>query len=102
MKLEEFNSKAESFGDFYVYYTKPGANYQLNLVGTTDFTPPYIADIVAKQVRSKTFKQAIHDMDREKEVIVFSYNSNKLRILPLNRIKRLVPLSSILKNQPLS
>ena len=103
MKLEEFLSKAEQFGDFYVYYTKEGTTHQTYLVGTTDLSPPYIANIVGEQMRNPRVKNAINEANKQGDrsnVAIFSYSSNKLRFLPVSRIRRLVPLSSVLKNSP--
>lgn len=103
MKLEDFKIKAELFGDFYVYYTKEGTNHQTYLVGTTDFSPPYIANIVGEQVRNPKIKKAMLEANKDGDrstVAIFSYSSNKLRFLPVSRIRRLVPLSAILKNTP--
>ena len=86
MLREEFEKKATKMGDFYLYYTREGDTRQTYLVGTTNFTTPYVAE----RIKNLTLK--------EDEVLVWSWNSNKARKLDLKRIKKLVPLSTVLKN----
>ena len=74
-------------GDFYLYYRKETDNQTTYLVGTVDFTTKYVAE------RAKN----IHLKDTE--VMVWSWNSNKARKLSLDRIKKLVPLGTVLRNR---
>lgn len=85
MKREEFERKASQMNDFYLYYK--GDHRQKYLVGTVDFSTPYIAERI---------KQLPLDED---EVLVWSWEANRARKISLKRIKKLVPLATILKNR---
>ena len=107
MDAKTFESKAQ--GDFYLYYRKSGSNQTTYLTGTRDVHEVNYADEkLPPNVRANTnpdgsytvIKNAdgtlkIHDKDK---VALWSYNSDKLRFLPLSRITRIVPLSSVLRN----
>lgn len=86
MNRQEFEEKARSMGDFYLYYRKENDNQTTYLVGTIDLTTKYIAD------RAKNL------VLKDDEVLVWSWNSNKTRKISLERIKKLVPLGTVLRN----
>ncbi len=88
MLREVFNTKAESMGDFYVYYTKKDTGLTTFAVCTADLTNQYIA----KATRFKSAKCT------EDQVVLWNWTSNNLITLDLKQIKKLVPLASVLKN----
>lgn len=91
MDKKEFERKAKEYGDFYLYYLKEGSrSLTTYLVGTLDTSSPWLQEAISNQARKPTAS--------EEEAVVFSFSSNKLRSIPYSRIKRLVPLSKILRN----
>lgn len=84
MDIKTFKAKAESMGDFYVYY-KEEDNTRFS-VCTTDFSTPY----VAKRVRNKK--------TRKGEVLMWNWTSNRILRLPVSAVTRMTPLSAVLKN----
>ena len=87
MQLETFVAKSEEMGDFYVYFTDPVLKVEKFAVATTDLSTPYIA----KSTRRKPKLEA-------GEVLMWNWTSNNFFKLPIFCIKKLVPLSSVLKN----
>lgn len=87
MDRNTFESLADQFGDFYVYYIRNDSSTTTTYaVGTTEFDIPYIK------------AKGTPPTPSEDEVVFFSFTSDKFRILPLSRIKRLTPLQDVLKN----
>jgi len=74
------------FGDFIVEYTNSVGKPKY-FVGTTDFTTEYI---------SKR-KQPIHSTTG---ILTFSWDANKFKFVDPRTIKRITPLSKILRNAP--
>lgn len=90
MKLSDFEAKANSMGDFYVYFTGED-NKPSFLVATTDFSTPYIQNHAKFKKKSKEPLVTDH-------VAMWNWKSDNLVMLPLTSIKKLVPLSSVLQN----
>lgn len=88
MKASDFVAQAEQLGDFYLYYAKEGAKGTTYLVGTTDLDNKFIK---ANMVMPKTPLTA-------DEVLVWSWSSAKLRVMNVTKIKRLIGLATVLKN----
>ena len=91
MQKSDFLTKAESCGDFYLYYRKDGSKSTTYLVGTLDLSTPYIQ------------KQILPGQDdpsklKANEVFLWSWSSNKLRKIDLAKVKRVSPLGAVLKN----
>lgn len=92
MKATVFHSKANEMGDFYVYF-RDEQNNPTFLVGTTDFSTTYIREQLAKQ-RNKT-KETV---DVTTHVKVWDWTRNRVAVIKLSSISKLVPLSTVLKN----
>lgn len=107
MDAKTFERKAK--GDFYLYYKKSGSSQVTYLTGTRDLHESYyIEDRVPKSAREKnsdgTYKIVCNEdgslhVDRKGNVAVWSWNSNKVRLLPLSRITKVVPLGTVLRNR---
>jgi hypothetical protein len=88
MKKDLFLKKAKEMGDFYVYYTWPGKAGTLFSVCTYDLNNKYIT----KQLRNRT---VVHS---DEDVLLWNWRFNNILVLPYKNIKKLVPLSTVLKN----
>ena len=88
MKKADFDAKAQEMGDFYMYYQKEGRT--VYSVCTADLSTPYI-----KTHKRMKRKQAHNPFT---EVAVWSWQADRLITVNLEDVRRLVPLSSILKN----
>lgn len=89
MNKADFHSDAEQYGDFYLYYGKVGSKGTTYLIGTADLTTPYI--------QSRIDQSMIAEL-QPNEVLVWSWSSDKLRVMDVTKIKKLTPLSAVLKN----
>lgn len=89
MNRTTFDSKAEKFGDFYVYYPKLQGTGTTYMVVTVDFDNTYIQRKL-KQYRPVELKDT--------EVLVFSWTNDKFRILDLNSVKNMSGLGAVLRN----
>jgi predicted lipoprotein with Yx(FWY)xxD motif len=106
MDAKTFESKAQ--GDFYLYYRKSGSNQTTYLTGTRDLHEShYIEERLPRSASQKnengTYKVVTNEdgslyVNPKGGVTVWSWNSDKLRVLPLSRITRVIPLSSVLRN----
>lgn len=85
MTKTDFVTQMEEFGDAYVYY-KNNAGRERFLVGTLDFSTPYI----------KAKKQ--QPLELPNAILVFCWDTNKFKQVRLDRVFKLVPLSSVLNN----
>lgn len=89
MNKVDFHSAAEQYGDFYLYYSKVGSKGTTYLIGTADLTTPYI--------KSRIDQSMIAAL-QPNEVLIWSWSSDKLRVMDVTKIKKLTPLSAVLKN----
>lgn len=107
MDAKTFESKAK--GDFYLYYKKSGSNQVTYLTGTRDLHKSYyIEDRMPKSALRATNPDGSYKIVQDKDgnlnvdskgrVVVWSWNSDKLRFLPLDRITKIIPLSVALRN----
>jgi len=107
MDAKTFQSKAR--GDFYLYYRKSGSNQVTYLTGTRDLHKShYIVDRMPKLALRSTNPDGsyaiVQDADGNVNVCprgritVWSWNSDKIRFIPLDRITKIIPLEVVLKN----
>ena len=106
MDAKTFERNAQ--GDFYLYYRKSSSNQITYLTGTRDLhESSYIEKELPDNARRKNSDGSYHIVANEdgsvnvlnnNRVAVWSWNSYKLRFLPLSRIVKIVPLSSVLGN----
>lgn len=87
MLRSTFDKKAAEMGDFYVYYTRKDTNVITFAVATADLNNNYI-----RSKHKRTYPLS------ENEVLLWSWTGDNLLKLDLNQVKKLVPLSSVLKN----
>jgi hypothetical protein len=87
MQQSVFENKANSFGDFYCYYQRPGTNITRFMVATADLDNSYIQGHIRGKINLK-----------EGEVALWNWTSNSLTKLPYTAIKKLTPLGAVLKN----
>jgi hypothetical protein len=74
-------------GDFYVYYT--GSDLKPTFtVATTDFSTTYIKE-------HRKFKAAKNIAIPKDHVLLWSWKLDNVTILPLQAIKKLVPLNTV-------
>lgn len=85
MDRATFVKDSNSMGDFYMYYNREGRSSFT--VATTDLSCPYI----------KNKARPIH-YNPLSEVVVWSWQADRLIKVALTDIKKLTPLSAALKN----
>jgi hypothetical protein len=93
MQLNVLTAKSQEMGDYYVYHLKDDGKTVSFFVGTSDLSTPYIQEQIKKQTRG----QPIRGLP-DTHVYMWSWTHNSLRQVELKSIKKLVPLSSVLKN----
>lgn len=81
MKQEAFEKKAETMGDFYMYYQKRDSNIVTYGICTADLDNPYI------QSKLRGTKVA------DGEVLLWNWRYNSALRVPYTSIKKLTPLS---------
>jgi|TARA_B110000908_G_scaffold22876_1_gene25948 hypothetical protein len=81
-----FDKKAEQMGDFHVYYQKRDSSVITFAVCTADLDIPYI------QERLRGMKPG------KGEVLLWNWRYNSPLRVPYEKIKKLTPLSAVLKN----
>lgn len=87
MQKSVFEKKAEQMGDFYVYYQKRDSNVVTFAICTAELdNNTYI------QSRIRNAKPT------EGEVLLWNWRYNSPLKIPYDKIKKLTPLSAILKN----
>jgi hypothetical protein len=91
MRQKDFIEKANQFGDFYIYYQKIGGKGTTYMVATTDFSTPYVARKLENLRKPRTLAPD--------EVMVYSWTSDKFRVVSLPKVKRMSPLGAVLKNR---
>ncbi len=89
MTRTDYNTKVSQYGDFYLYYQKETGRGATYLVGTADLDNSYI--------RAKLGHRPLPTVSST-QVIVWSWTSDKLRVIELAKVKRLTPLGAVLKN----
>lgn len=87
MQKSVFDKKAEQMGDFHIYYQKRDSNVVTFAVCTADLSTPYIRDRVKRQPPAK-----------EGEVLLWNWRYNSVLRIPYDRVKKLTPLSAVLRN----
>lgn len=106
MDAKTFERNAQ--GDFYLYYRKSGSNQITYLTGTRDlhestYIEKELPDSAKRKNQDGTYRIVANEdgsvnVLNNDRVAVWSWNSYKLRFLPLSRIVKIVPLSSVLRN----
>jgi|TARA_B110000908_G_C9976042_1_gene323329 hypothetical protein len=81
-----FDKKAEQMGDFHIYYQKRDSNVVTFAVCTIELDIPYI------QERMRNMKPT------DGEVLLWNWRYNSPLRIPYDKIKKLTPLSAVLKN----
>jgi len=94
MKPQIFSSKAEEFGDFYVFYPRPDTAEITFAVATSDLSTPYIKT----HKRFKSVKTPV----AEGFVRLWDWKSDRLLDIEVSTIKKVVPLQSVLQNDRLN
>ena len=85
MKKSVFESKANQMGDFYVYYQKPNTNIITFGICTLE-----VNDYISKRSRN-----IVASSD---EAVMWNWRYNSQLKIPYSSIKKMTPLSSVLKN----
>ena len=120
MKLETMIEQTDRAGDFYLHFRRQDGKGQTYLVGTRELLGnPYIYKrmedkkdpcglpfSVLKRITSSTenaFRaKALEKLAKEAEakgnVLVFSWSSDRFRVIPLTSIIKVHPLSNVLRN----
>lgn len=88
MRKDVFEKKAEQMGDFCIYYQKPDSNVITFAICTAELDNPYI-----KARMRKT------SVDTNIEVLMWNWRYNSQLKVSFDRIKKLIPLASMVKNQ---
>ena len=87
MKKEAFIEGANKYGDFYLYYPKDSGGKVTYLVGTLNLDVPYIKERIGNKLKAA----------KEGYVNVWSWTSNKLRVINLNKVLYIKGLTQELK-----
>lgn len=90
MKESVFLQKSSEFGDFYIYYLSP-ENSVTFAVATSNLSTAYIKN------HPRLKRQEKFPLKRN-EVRVWDWKSDRPIDIPLENIKKLVPLQSVLQN----
>ena len=119
MELSKLKKQADAAGDFFLNFRRADGGGQTYLVGTFEFDNKYILNrmhnktdpcglpfSLLKRITSKTSKaerinalnKLVADAERKCSVLVFSWSSNRFRLIPSYMITRVSPLNSILRN----
>lgn len=88
MQKSVFDTKSRQMNDFYLYYTRNGRN--TFAVATTDVSSPYI--------KSHKRAQNLPKYNPNTHARVWDWKSDRFITVPLSDVKKLVPLSTVLKN----
>jgi hypothetical protein len=125
MKIETVVEQATNLGDFYLHYRrfdKPGQTY---LVGTTEFECPetkvgnkHILSRLTSQTdpcglpfktlkamqkqntagKLKMLRELAEQSKTDGNVLVYSWSSDRFRVIPAALVTKLTPLAFVLKN----
>lgn len=119
MRYETIATTAEKQGDFYLYFNRINHSGITYLVGTMDFDNPYILNRMEnrknpcglpyvktksivkdtpKSWRLKVLKELAEDAVKKGSVLVYSWSSDRFRLIPMRKVTSLQPLSSVLRN----
>ena len=88
MRKEVFVEKAEQMGDFQLFYSKEKSKKNVSFgICTADLSTPYIKDRIPKSLTVMPDQALLWDWTYDRHIIV-----------PYAQIKKMTPLSAILKN----
>lgn len=90
MQREVFEKKAKQFGDFVIFYQKTDKHGNVKVhhtVASYELDNPYIVS----KMRNTAY-------DAETKALMWNWNADRRLIVDYSRIKKLVPLASVLKN----
>lgn len=90
MQKKVFDAKSAEMNDFYLYYTKPDGRSTF-AVATVDVSSPYIKN----HKRAKNLKP----YNPSTHARVWDWKSDRFLEIPLSKVRKLVPLATVLKNE---
>ncbi len=86
MKKEELRKKVHKAGDAVITYKSPNSRKTKYNVCTIDFSTPYIRD---KKNRAQ---------EDDSTLLMFCWDTDSFRLMKVDNVTSVVPLSSILRN----
>lgn len=89
MNKSAFLEKAEDYGDFLVEYITKNSKKRKYSVCTADLSTEYIANKIGDSVKHPT---------SDTKVLVFCWDVDALKILDTTTVKKMTPLSKVLKS----
>lgn len=88
MDKKAFLEKADEYGDFLVEYITKNSKKRKYSVCTADLSTKYICDKIGDGVKHPT---------PDNKVLVFCWDIDALKILDTTTVKKMTPLSKVLK-----
>jgi len=88
VKKEELRKRLEDAGDAVITYKSAQSNKTKYNICTLDFSTPYIQE---KNNRAK---------ETEDTLLMFCWDTDSYRLMKTDRVKSVVPLAKILRNDP--
>lgn len=102
MNKNTLKSRTESFGDFYLHYTRTNKDKKKVRrleVGTTDFDNKYILSKLPRGLTLATVRDEAEKVMRTRSNLLFwSWTADRLMTLPAKSISRVTSMSAELKN----
>lgn len=90
MRKDRFEELADKFDTFYLTYKKTNTPGKTYLVGTHNLDTPYIQD---KLKAAPEHVRKLVDKPSDEQVVLFSYSTDRFRVLDYTQVVRLSMLS---------